>query len=93
MTVFGAEQKARTFDYRAGDVGYVPFAMGHYIENTGAGPLRFFEMFRSGRYADVSLNQWLALTPRSLVKAHLKVDVEAMSGPSSIKRPILPRRA
>ncbi|WP_407177610.1 cupin domain-containing protein [Bradyrhizobium sp. STM 3562] len=36
MTVFAAEQKARTFDYRAGDVGYVPFAMGHYIENTGS---------------------------------------------------------
>lgn len=93
MTVFGAEQKARTFDYRAGDVGYVPFAMGHYIENTGAGPLRFFEMFRSGRYADVSLNQWLALTPRSLVKAHLKLDIEAMWGLSSTKRPILPRRS
>ena len=26
---------ARTFDYQAGDVGFVPFAMGHYIENTG----------------------------------------------------------
>ncbi len=34
MTVFGSESKARTFDYQAGDVGYVPYAMGHYIENT-----------------------------------------------------------
>jgi oxalate decarboxylase/phosphoglucose isomerase-like protein (cupin superfamily) len=34
-----------TIDYRAGDVGYVPFAMGYYIENTGSGPLRFLEMF------------------------------------------------
>ena len=38
--------KARTFDYQAGDVGYVPFAMGHYVENTGD-ELRFLEMFRS----------------------------------------------
>ena len=40
MTVFGSEGRARTFDYRAGDVGYVPFAMGHYIENTGPTTMR-----------------------------------------------------
>ena len=47
MTVFASSGKARTFDYRAGDVGYVPFAMGHYVLNTGEQPLRFLEMFRS----------------------------------------------
>ena len=47
MGVFGSTGNARTFDYRAGDVGYVPFAMGHYVENTGTGPLRFLEMFKS----------------------------------------------
>jgi oxalate decarboxylase len=80
MTVFGSESKARTFDYRAGDVGYVPFAMGHYIENTGSGPPRFLEMFRSEHYADLSLNQWLALTPRVLFDAHLKVDADILAG-------------
>lgn len=74
MTVFASSGKARTFDFQAGDVGYVPFAMGHYILNTGNEPLRFLEMFRSSRYADVSLNQWLALTPPELVKAHLNLD-------------------
>ena len=52
MGVFAGDGAARTFDFMAGDVGYVPFAMGHYIENTGTGPLRFLEMFRSDRYAD-----------------------------------------
>jgi len=74
MTVFAASGKARTFDYQAGDVGYVPFPMGHYVENTGETPLRFLELFRSDRYADVSLDQWLALTPPKLVRAHLNVD-------------------
>lgn len=41
MTVFAAEGKARTFNYQAGDVGYVPFAMGHYIQNIGSTVLRF----------------------------------------------------
>src|SRR5262249_59387168 len=45
MTVFASSGKARTFDDQAGDVGYVPFAMGHYLENTGDEPLPFLELF------------------------------------------------
>jgi oxalate decarboxylase len=60
MTVFASAGRARTFDYQAGDVGYVPFAMGHYIENTGDTPLRFLELFKCNRFADVSLKQWMA---------------------------------
>jgi oxalate decarboxylase len=74
MTVFASGGRARTFDYSAGDVGYVPFAMGHYVLNTGSGPLRFLEMFRSDHFADVSLNQWLGLIPPELVRQHLNVD-------------------
>ncbi len=79
MTVFASGGKARTFDYQAGDVGYVPFAMGHYIENTGDEPLRFLEMFRSAYFADISLNQWMALTPPELVQAHLNLDQQTMA--------------
>jgi oxalate decarboxylase len=78
MTVFASAGKARTFDYHEGDVGYVPFAMGHYIENTGTDTLRLLEMFRSDRFADVSLNQWMALTPKKLVRAHLNLDDHTM---------------
>ncbi len=41
MTVFASDGHARTFNYQAGDVGYVPFAMGHYVENIGDEPLVF----------------------------------------------------
>jgi len=71
MTVFASGNNSRTFDYQAGDVGYVPQAMGHYIENTGDTPVRYLEMFVSPRYTDVSLEQWLALIPPELVKQHL----------------------
>jgi oxalate decarboxylase len=74
MTVFGASGIANTFDYQAGDVGYIPRPMGHYIENTGSTTLRFLELFRSNHYADVSLEQWMALTPPELVAAHLNID-------------------
>jgi oxalate decarboxylase len=89
MSVFASEGKARTFDYQAGDVGYVPFAMGHYIENTGDTPLRFLEMFKSPRFADVSLNQWMALTPPELVQAHLNLTPTVMGALRKQKRPVV----
>ena len=87
--MFGSEQKARTFDYRAGEVGYVPFAMGRYVENTGDRPLRFLEMFKSDKYADVSLNQWLASTPRALVEAHLKISGDVVARLPATKVPVI----
>ncbi|WP_432824771.1 oxalate decarboxylase family bicupin [Dactylosporangium sp. CA-092794] len=63
MGVFASSGLNRTFDYQAGDVGYVPFAYGHYIENTGDEPLVFLEMFRNPRFEDISLSQWMANTP------------------------------
>jgi len=90
MGVFAASSQARTFDYLAGDVGYVPFAMGHYIENTGTTTLRFLEVFRSSYYADVSLNQWLALTPPELVQANLKLDPQTIAAFHKEKFPVVP---
>jgi oxalate decarboxylase len=88
MTVFASGGKARTFDYQAGDVGYVPFAMGHYVLNTGDEPLVFLEVFRSERFADVSLGQWLGSTPPELVRAHLNLD-EATVGALRRRKPII----
>jgi oxalate decarboxylase len=90
MGVFAASGQARTFDFLAGDVGYVPFAMGHYVENTGSAPLRFLEIFKSSYYADVSLNQWMALTPAELVSAHLKLDPQVMGALRKAKEPVVP---
>jgi len=85
MSVFASSGKSRTFDYQAGDVGYVPFAMGHYVQNTGDDTLVFLEMFRSDHFADVSLNQWMALTPPELVQAHLNLDETTMAALSKNK--------
>jgi oxalate decarboxylase len=90
MGVFAAAGQARTFNFQAGDVGYVPFAMGHYIENIGDTPVRFLEMFKSNYYADVSLDQWMALTPPELVNAHLKLDPQVMNALRKQKAPVVP---
>lgn len=90
MGVFASSGQARTFDFRAGDVGVVPFAMGHYIENTGTETLRFLEVFKSDRYVDVSLNQWMALTPRELLQDHLKLDQRVLDSLQAAKHAIVP---
>ncbi|KAH8116116.1 RmlC-like cupin domain-containing protein [Phellopilus nigrolimitatus] len=71
MTLFASGAVANTFDYR---VRYVPPVYGHYIENTGNTTLKYLELFNSDKVQDISLQQWLALTPPQLVKAHLGVD-------------------
>lgn len=72
VTIFAAEGNARTFDYQAGDVGIVPKNMGHFIENLSDDePLEVLEIFRSDKFEDFSLFQWLGETPRRLVKDHL----------------------
>lgn len=76
MSVFGAEGHARTFNYEAGDVGYVPFAFGHYVENTGDTPLVFLEMFKDDHFEDISLNQWMSQTPPEFLKEHLHISDE-----------------
>jgi oxalate decarboxylase len=59
--------------------------MGHYVENTGDETLRFLEMFRSDRFEDVSLNQWMALTPPGLIEAHLNLDDQTIADLSKHK--------
>ena len=90
MGVFASSGQARTFDFMPGDVGFVPFAMGHYVENTGNTTLRFLEIFKSSYYADLSLNQWLALSPPELVDAHLHLDPKVAAAFRKMKAPVVP---
>ena len=61
------------------------FSSGHYVENTGNTTLRFLEIFNTERYQDISLQQWLALTPPALVKAHLQLDDDTIAHMSKTK--------
>lgn len=78
VTVFAAVGHARTMDFVAGDVGYIPKSMGHYIENTGDTELRFLETFKSSYYASVGLSSWMGLLPPELVQAHTKMSLEVI---------------
>jgi oxalate decarboxylase len=91
MTVVTTGAKARTMDFNANDVGYVPSMAGHTIENTGTEDLVFLEMFKTARYQDVSLNQWIARMPNKMAEAHLKLDRSIIRQAPHDKNVILPR--
>jgi oxalate decarboxylase len=74
MSVFVSGGKARTMDFHAQDVGYVPQVAGHIIENIGTEDLIFLEMFKNPHYSDFSLNQWVRRLPEQIVKEHLYLD-------------------
>jgi oxalate decarboxylase len=89
MTVYASNTNAGTFDYQAGDVGYVPRSMPHYIENTGTTTLRYLEIWNTNKFSDVSLAQWLAFTPYELVRAHLQIDKSVLDRVSTTKKPVV----
>jgi oxalate decarboxylase len=91
MTVFEAGGKARTFDFQAGDVGYIKMSRPHSIENMGSEDLLFLEVFASATYKDISAAEWLAHTPARLVDQHLKTGeefVEKINKKKAILTPI-----
>ena len=73
LTVFVGPSSSRTFDLQAGDVGYVQKVDAHYLENTGDVPLVYLEVLQAPVYNDISVAQWLGLTPKQVVKVWLPV--------------------
>ena len=74
MTIYMPPGRARTMDFNANDVGYVPLVAGHYIENTGHTDLIFLEMFKADQYLDFSMNNWIRRLPPEVVTSHLNID-------------------
>ena len=87
VMVFAAKARARTFDFQAGDVGYVPMSMSHFIENAGSTPLRFLEL---NPHASWTCRRRRALTPHELVRAHLNLDSQLVNSLRKIKQPLKP---
>jgi oxalate decarboxylase len=90
MTVFFNSGKARTADFIQGDVGYISRTFGHYIENTGTEDLIFLKMFKSNRFQDLSLSEWVRNTPPELVMQHLQISKETLQAIPKRKLGIVP---
>jgi oxalate decarboxylase len=91
MTVFNTGPNALTTNFSAGDIGYVPRNLGHYIENIGDTELQLVGVFRAPRYEEVSLSNWLTHTPPKLVAQHFNVDEKVIAQWPSNSPGIMPK--
>jgi oxalate decarboxylase len=73
MTVFGSQGRARTDEFAAGDVGYVPQGYGHHIENVGSEELEVVLALDSGAYQSISITAWMAANPPLLLATNFGV--------------------
>ena len=90
MTVFFTAAKARTMDFAAGDIGFVPQTFGHYVENTGDEDLVFIEMFKSPKFMDLSLSEWVSHAPPQLVMDHLRISPDVLKAIPKTNSTIVP---
>ncbi|KAH8801522.1 RmlC-like cupin domain-containing protein [Xylogone sp. PMI_703] len=77
--IYAAQGNARTFDYHAGDTGYIQKGMTHYVENTGDDDVVFIEVLQADHFSDISVGQWLGLTPSQIVIDTLNLTSETVS--------------
>jgi oxalate decarboxylase len=73
MTVFGSHGRARTDDFTAGDVGYVPQGYGHYIENTGSDDVEVVLVLNNATYESISITAWMVANPDRLLATNFGV--------------------
>jgi len=62
LITFAGPEGARTFDFTAGDVGYVSAPNAQYVESVGNETVIYLEVLRAPQYNDVSVGQWLGST-------------------------------
>ena len=89
MTVFPGEEKARTMDFSANDVGFVSTMAGHYVQNTGDEDLVFLELFVAPEFQDISLNKWLRALPQQAAMAHTNLKKEDLQRISADGNPVI----
>ncbi|RAL59528.1 hypothetical protein DID88_006522 [Monilinia fructigena] len=79
ISIYAAQGTTRTFDYHAGDCGYIPKGMTHYVENVGKDDVVFIEVLQADHFSDISVGQWVGLTPKQIVADTLNLSDETVS--------------
>ncbi|KAH8654063.1 RmlC-like cupin domain-containing protein [Tricladium varicosporioides] len=77
--IYAAANAAQTFDYNPGDCGYIPKSMTHYVENVGKDDVVFIEVLQADHFSDISVGQWVGLTPPQIVADTLNLTNSTVS--------------
>lgn len=79
VTVFGAHGRSKTAEFGPGNVGFIQQGFGHYVEQIGNEPTKFFALFNSPTFEEISISKWLAGNPASLVADNFQLAKEEVN--------------
>jgi oxalate decarboxylase len=65
--IFGAHGRVEMAEFGPGDVCFIPQGFGHWVEQLGGDPTQVIILFNNPQYQEISLSQWLAANPASLL--------------------------
>jgi len=65
--IFGGHGRVETAELGPGDVCFIPQGFGHWVEQLGGDATELVILFNNPLYTEISLSQWLAANPASLL--------------------------
>ena len=71
--MFGAHGRVRTEEFGPGHVCFIQQGFGHYVEQIGNEPTKFFALFNSPVFEEISISKWLAGNPASLIADNFEI--------------------
>ncbi len=63
-------------EFGPGDVAFIPQGFGHYVEQIGDDPTEIVILFNSPFYQEISISDWLASNPASIIEANFGLSRE-----------------
>ena len=60
-----------------------------FVQNIGDEKVIFLEVFKSNHFADISLAQWIAMTPKEVVKSVLNLSDEFLDHVKKESNPVV----
>ena len=90
MTAFASGTNSITFNFQAGDVGYIPIDFGHYLECISEEPCHYLEIFKAPSVQAVSLSAWMANTPHHIIQDTLRLSNESIDNFSKKSQFLVP---
>jgi oxalate decarboxylase len=79
VTIFGAHGRARTEEFAPGQICFIQQGFGHYVEQIGSEPTKFFALFNSPTFEEISISKWLAGNPASLISDNFLITKEEVA--------------
>jgi len=90
VTVFNTGPQAQTNDFHPADIWVIKKSLGHYVENVGDDDLKILTVFKSDRYAEVSLSDWLTHIPPEMVQQTLNIPIDLIKKFPTSRPEIMP---